>query len=436
MKNNKIYRIVICVLLFALLLGGCRIRIVSEEEDAKEIQTTTAPPQTQAETEETGSTEAAETEPPAEVTEAQAQTEPAQPEETTEPEAPDETKPSSQQGGSHGGKPQEPSSPGTQQGPGTAPTAPAQEETEPEPPETAEDDRITVYLDPNGGDDPISYFSVRPGDPYGPLPDANRRGYVFNGWWTEPEGGERIFSDSVVLAAEDHSLYAHWSDASRFRIRFNGNGGRVKPKDESMELRPGELFGLLPTPLWEGYDFLGWFTDPTEGTQILADTVFEGGADLTLYAHWQYDAVAYWTFVLQNKTQQIYLCQQKPIYFEKTEDHLTQTSVGLIDDTGSVNIAQYLSDPETTDDWVLEKNPEAVIKCVASMSQAESVRAGLAQRFPGKQIFLVTEEALGSGRSGLYARLYIAKALYGDWYTDVELETVARELGIGASPVS
>ena len=34
--------------------------------------------------------------------------------------------------------------------------------------------------------------------------------------------------------------------------------------------------------------------------------------------------------------------------------------------------------------------------------------------------------------------LTIPKAdhVYGDWYTDVELETVARELGIGASPVS
>ena len=32
--------------------------------------------------------------------------------------------------------------------------------------------------------------------------------------------------------------------------------------------------------------------------------------------------------------------------------------------------------------------------------------------------------------AGLYARLALAKALYGDWYVDVDLETVASELGI------
>lgn len=434
MIHRTLWRTAAIAALLALLFSGCRIRVVTEKDNADEVQVITEPVVTQ-NTEPTDTTEAGETE-PTEPPVTPEQTAPLLPEETEPPETAAGTEPQAPRTGSGSGGQQAPSLPGSSAGTGTGPALPATEQTEPETTAAASArTTVTVYLDPNGGEGTVSFFSATPGDIYGSLPEASWRGHVFNGWWTSAEGGQRVFSDTVVTAAEDHTLFAHWSETKRFQIWFNGNGGRVKPKDERIELRPGESFGPLPVPIWEGYDFLGWFTDPTNGTQVFEDTLFESASDLSLYAHWQFNAVSYWTFVLQNKTQQIYLCQQTPIYFEKTEDHLTQASVALIDDTGSYNIAQYLSDPVTTDDWVTAKNPTAVIKCVSSMAQAETVRAELNQRFPGKQVYLVTEEALGTSRSGLYARLYIAKALYGDWYTDVDLTIAARDLGIESSPV-
>ena len=41
----------------------------------------------------------------------------------------------------------------------------------------------------------------------------------------------------------------------------------------------------LPTPEYDGYNFLGWFTNETGGDEITTDTVF--GANMTIYAHWE-----------------------------------------------------------------------------------------------------------------------------------------------------
>ena len=47
----------------------------------------------------------------------------------------------------------------------------------------------------------------------------------------------------------------------------------------------GDFLGTLPAPERSGYDFVGWFTDPTAGTQVTAATVVN--ADMTVYAQWR-----------------------------------------------------------------------------------------------------------------------------------------------------
>ena len=45
----------------------------------------------------------------------------------------------------------------------------------------------------------------------GNLPVAVREGYVFIGWWTDREGGERVATNTVVTA-DMTTLYAHWGN--------------------------------------------------------------------------------------------------------------------------------------------------------------------------------------------------------------------------------
>ena len=410
-----------------ILLTGCRVRVLSTPEGADIVRYAPIeaaapsdpepPPETQTAPTEP---EEADTEAPTEAA-AEASTEPA--EAAPEPSS----APAAQNVAARPG--------GASQTSGGAAVVIDAPQPETEPPEE-EASVLLLTLDPNGGEGGAFTAQVVAGKPYGALPAATRRGYAFDGWWTAPDGGERILPDTPVTRTEDHTLYAHWQRGESWLVTLDGNGGRVKSYEMTLLLCVGDAYGTLPTPIREGYGFLGWFTAPDGGTQITPETVFEAAQPQTLYAHWQYDPVAYWRFTLQNRTQQIYQCQQASVYFEGVEDHTTQQSCALISDTGSLNVAAWLDGSETTDDWVNVKNPDAIVKCVPSMADAEGVRAAMQARFPGKRVFLVTPDALGSDVCGLYARLALAKALYGDWYYDVDLSTVAAELGLGSVPFS
>ena len=49
------------------------------------------------------------------------------------------------------------------------------------------------------------------GEPFGELPVAVRSGYLFDGWFTAPEGGEKVTATDIVTAESDISLYAHYT---------------------------------------------------------------------------------------------------------------------------------------------------------------------------------------------------------------------------------
>ena len=391
--------------LLCLALGGCRTRVVSEPETADTVLLAAQVPEPEPAPA-----------PPPEEPEETAPPEEEPPEETPEPpkeDAPDESA--------------ETSRPETVTGLEAAGQALLEEVTEAD---------ITVTYDPNGGDSPAQRTTVHFGQPYGVQPGCTRRGWALDGWWTAAAGGEQVFPSTIVSTEEPHTLYAHWLVREAAAVSFDGNGGRVKSKEAKLSISDGDAFGALPVPLREGYDFLGWFTAPEGGALITAESVFAGEEDLTLYAHWEYDPFAFWTFTLQNKTQQIYMCQQTSFYFESLEENVTAQYCGLISDTGSLNIAANRTESAVTDDWVLAKKPQAVIKCVGGMNDASAVRGALSARFPEQQLVFVTAEALSSGAAGLYARLALAKQFYGDWYTDVDLSAVAAELGVTNIPIS
>ena len=70
----------------------------------------------------------------------------------------------------------------------------------------------TVTFDPNGGSvDPTSK-TVTFSEPYGELPVPTRKGYTFDGWYTEAEEGTVVTADTTVTATTDHTLYAHWQE--------------------------------------------------------------------------------------------------------------------------------------------------------------------------------------------------------------------------------
>lgn len=70
-----------------------------------------------------------------------------------------------------------------------------------------------------------------------------------------------------------------------YKLYFDPNGGNCDT--EYKTVYNGGYIGELPTAKREGYDFLGWFTDKSGGTQIFDGDKYDKMGDTTVYAHWQ-----------------------------------------------------------------------------------------------------------------------------------------------------
>ena len=90
---------------------------------------------------------------------------------------------------------------------------------------------------------------------YGTLPTPTRTGYDFQGWFTAQNDGSKVESSTTVKTASNHTIYAHWKEAT-YTITFNPNGGSVSPTTKNVTYN--STYGTLPTPTKTGYTFNGW----------------------------------------------------------------------------------------------------------------------------------------------------------------------------------
>ena len=67
-------------------------------------------------------------------------------------------------------------------------------------------------------------------------------------------------------------------------VSFDANGGSVSTTSQPAYY--GQTYGTLPTPTRANYNFDGWFTATSGGTQVTSDTTVTAMANHTLYAHW------------------------------------------------------------------------------------------------------------------------------------------------------
>lgn len=306
--------------------------------------------------------------------------------------------------------------------------------TESTPPPPTEPVTVEIRLDANRGQCPEETLTRHTGEPYGALPEASRAGFTFTGWYFAQNGGTRVTSDTTVTSAASHTLYAHWAARSAYALTFDANGGRLEGGEAERMVYAGDSYGTLPLPVRRGYDFTGWFTAPEGGTPVQPSDVFSSDRNQTLYAQWSYNPYDYWSFQLENIGQQVYACQQLSVYWEYEADCVTTNYCPLLAATGSYNIAQNREDVSVTDEWVLEKNPQVIVKCAGGAGSGASYYSAMSARFPGRRILIVPTSAVyGSPAETVYYGLYFGQLLYPEWYGEIDLTTVAAELGVSGS---
>ncbi|MGN1139325.1 MAG: InlB B-repeat-containing protein [Ruminococcus sp.] len=114
---------------------------------------------------------------------------------------------------------------------------------------------------------------------YSDLPQAKSSdNLIFKGWFTSDN--TLITNDTKVTTASDHTLYAKYG----YIVKLNANGGICG--EYEIVLEDGDTFNNLPTPVKNGYIFVGWYSNPMFTQQITSDTVYSDGNITSIYARY------------------------------------------------------------------------------------------------------------------------------------------------------
>ena len=186
----------------------------------------------------------------------------------------------------------------------------------------------TVTFDGNGVTVSQTTKTVTYGSTYGTLPTVTRSGYTFDGWYTAKSGGSRVTGTTTVSIADDHTLYARWSNSYRSvdmrevlqsniteekekvdndisnqniksttrreidsdicTVCFNQNDGSTGGSCRNYTCQRSYSYSSsqgFPTPTRTGYTFKGWYTSASGGSKVTESGTVPGSS-YALYAHW------------------------------------------------------------------------------------------------------------------------------------------------------
>ena len=140
----------------------------------------------------------------------------------------------------------------------------------------------------------VTYGQILPNVPV--IPEYGNADFM--GFYTQPNGqGEKYWSsegtpsplDRTWTNDVDDMIFYEYKGNLRKLLTFHGNGGI--PAQVTTNAMVGATYGsVMPSVAWAGgwYDFAGWFTSPSGGDEVSAETVVENvSGDIDLYAHWE-----------------------------------------------------------------------------------------------------------------------------------------------------
>ena len=133
----------------------------------------------------------------------------------------------------------------------------------------------TLSISPNTLD-------VADGSTISSLPTAEKTGYYFDGWYSEEIGGTKYQEDDIITS--DATYHAHYKNI--YTVTFEGEGGVVSITPNTMEIVDGNSIGSanMPIATQSGYDFVGWFSAATGGTEYDGTEIITSNA--TYHAQW------------------------------------------------------------------------------------------------------------------------------------------------------
>ena len=116
--------------------------------------------------------------------------------------------------------------------------------------------------------------------------DPTRAGYEFDGWFTARTGDTQITAATAVESSQN--VYAGWIANADVTVNFIRNHNAADfMKVSTQDVQEGLAIGVSNwpnDPTHAGYEFDGWFTHRTGGTEVTVGTALNG--DQNVYARW------------------------------------------------------------------------------------------------------------------------------------------------------
>lgn len=159
----------------------------------------------------------------------------------------------------------------------------------------------SISFDLNAGSDPtamtdqksITHLEIGTNYSFGnTIKTASRAGYEFTGWYTSATGTDKM-PESVVIANQDITYYAHWK-VNAYEVLFDKNASDATG-DMKNQAFTYDIAQTLTANAFNrsGYHFKGWNTK-SDGTgtnytnqQSVMNLTTASGGKVTLYAQWE-----------------------------------------------------------------------------------------------------------------------------------------------------
>lgn len=113
--------------------------------------------------------------------------------------------------------------------------------------------------------------------------DLTRTGYEFQGWYTDSEFNNRITELRQDTTVNSINLFAKWSAPIEYIIDYNDPFSLTHSNPDNYDIET-ETFALTELTK-DGYQFLGWYDQETDGNRI-TEIVKGSHGNLSLYARW------------------------------------------------------------------------------------------------------------------------------------------------------